>query len=99
MSGSSEVCCAECLVCGRLKLLFTPSLFLICGILQVFFDITIGGEAIGRIEIGLFGGSVPKTAENFKQLATGEVRTVGGRVRWWWGVVQGEGVQPCTLDV
>ena len=79
--------CAECHLCGRLTLLFTPSLFLICGILQVFFDITIGGEAIGRIEIGLFGGSVPKTAENFKQLATGEVRTVGGRVRWWWGVV------------
>ena len=38
----------------------------------VFFDITIGGDAAGRIEIGLFGGSVPKTAQNFKQLATGE---------------------------
>lgn len=46
-------------------------------LLQVFFDITIGGEAVGRIEIGLFGGSVPKTAQNFKQLATGEV---GGQV-------------------
>ncbi|TRY76314.1 hypothetical protein TCAL_02698 [Tigriopus californicus] len=37
----------------------------------VFFDMTIGGEPVGRIEIGLFGGSVPKTVENFKQLAIG----------------------------
>lgn len=36
---------------------------------QVWFDITIGDEAIGRIEIGLFGKTVPKTVENFKQLA------------------------------
>jgi len=35
---------------------------------KVFFDITIGGEAAGRIEIGLFGGTVPRTAKNFKQL-------------------------------
>jgi peptidyl-prolyl cis-trans isomerase B (cyclophilin B) len=36
---------------------------------KVWFDITIGGEAAGRIEIGLFGGTVPKTVENFYQLA------------------------------
>ncbi|CAH1110897.1 unnamed protein product [Psylliodes chrysocephalus] len=36
---------------------------------KVWFDITIGDEAIGRIEIGLFGKTVPKTVENFKQLA------------------------------
>ncbi|XP_033749872.1 peptidyl-prolyl cis-trans isomerase 5-like [Pecten maximus] len=35
----------------------------------VFFDIEIGGKPAGRIEIGLFGKTVPKTAENFKQLA------------------------------
>jgi len=38
----------------------------------VFFDITIGGKDMGRIEIGLFGGTVPKTVKNFVQLATGE---------------------------
>jgi peptidyl-prolyl cis-trans isomerase B (cyclophilin B) len=39
---------------------------------KVFFDITIGGEAAGRITIGLFGGVVPKTTANFKALCTGE---------------------------
>lgn len=36
---------------------------------KVFFDITIGGKPEGRIVIGLFGGTVPKTAKNFKTLA------------------------------
>ncbi len=39
---------------------------------KVFFDVSIGGEHIGRIVIGLFGKTVPTTAENFKLLATGE---------------------------
>ncbi|CEF99496.1 Cyclophilin-type peptidyl-prolyl cis-trans isomerase, conserved site [Ostreococcus tauri] len=39
---------------------------------KVFFDITIGGEPAGRIVMGLYGKTTPKTAENFKQLATGE---------------------------
>jgi len=38
----------------------------------VFFDITIGGTPKGRIEITLRKDVVPKTAENFRQLCTGE---------------------------
>lgn len=37
---------------------------------QVWFDIEIGKEKVGRIEIGLFGSTVPKTAKNFAELAT-----------------------------
>lgn len=33
----------------------------------------IGDKDIGRIEIGLFGKTVPKTTENFAQLAAGTV--------------------------
>merc|ERR1719470_428662 len=36
---------------------------------MVWFDIVIGKEEVGRIEIGLFGDIVPETAENFYQLA------------------------------
>jgi len=37
----------------------------------VYFDVTIGGKPEGRIEIGLFGETVPKTVKNFKALAVG----------------------------
>lgn len=45
---------------------------------QVYFEIEQGGTDLGRIEIGLFGKTVPSTVKNFVQLATGEVRTVLG---------------------
>jgi peptidyl-prolyl isomerase H (cyclophilin H) len=40
----------------------------------VFFDITIGETPAGRIKMELFNDIVPKTAENFRQLCTGEYR-------------------------
>jgi len=38
----------------------------------VFFDIGIGSESAGRITFELFADVVPKTAENFRALCTGE---------------------------
>ena len=38
----------------------------------VFFDITLGGVPAGRIEMTLRADVVPKTAENFRALCTGE---------------------------
>ncbi|TKC42011.1 hypothetical protein EI555_013850 [Monodon monoceros] len=38
----------------------------------VFFDIAIDGESLGRVSFKLFAGKVPKTAENFHALSTGE---------------------------
>ena len=39
---------------------------------RVFFDVTIGGKAAGRIVMELYNDIVPKTAENFRALCTGE---------------------------
>ncbi|KAI9305561.1 putative peptidyl-prolyl cis-trans isomerase H [Cunninghamella echinulata] len=40
---------------------------------RVFFDIDIDGQRIGRIIFELFANEVPKTAENFRALCTGEL--------------------------
>merc|ERR1711976_938885 len=57
-------CLFKCLGAGISDLLYAnPD--------QVHFDIEIGGEKAGRIVIGLFGKTVPKTAKNFKTLAEG----------------------------
>uniref|UniRef100_A0A0G4HJ06 Peptidyl-prolyl cis-trans isomerase n=1 Tax=Chromera velia CCMP2878 TaxID=1169474 RepID=A0A0G4HJ06_9ALVE len=39
---------------------------------KVFFDVAIDGEDAGRVEFELFSDVVPKTAENFRALCTGE---------------------------
>ncbi|KAJ1650689.1 Peptidyl-prolyl cis-trans isomerase-like 1 [Dispira parvispora] len=43
----------------------------------VFFDISIGGQPVGRMTMELFADVVPKTAENFRQLCTGEFKVNG----------------------
>jgi peptidylprolyl isomerase len=49
---------------------------------KVFFDITIGGEHIGRIVMLLYADTTPKTAKNFLQLCTGEVESDGQKLHY-----------------
>lgn len=42
------------------------------GCLQVFFQLRVGDEDVGRLVIGLFGNAAPKTVANFHALCTGE---------------------------
>jgi peptidylprolyl isomerase len=39
---------------------------------KVFFDMTGGGQPAGRVVFELYADTVPKTAENFRALCTGE---------------------------
>jgi len=39
---------------------------------RVFFDIQIGNQEVGRVAFELYNDIVPKTAENFRALCTGE---------------------------
>lgn len=43
----------------------------------VYFDIAIGGQPVGRVQIELFLDVVPATSENFRQFCTGEFRSGG----------------------
>jgi hypothetical protein len=47
-----------------------------CYLPQVFLDISIKGEHVGRILISLFAKTSPRAAENFRQLCTGEAGVV-----------------------
>ena len=39
---------------------------------RVYFDLSAGGQKLGRVTMELRSDVVPKTAENFRQLCTGE---------------------------
>ncbi|EDQ87923.1 uncharacterized protein MONBRDRAFT_33179 [Monosiga brevicollis MX1] len=43
----------------------------------VFFDVDIAGQTVGRMKFELFADTCPNTAENFRQLCTGEYRKDG----------------------
>ncbi|KAI0473638.1 putative U-snRNP-associated cyclophilin [Xylariaceae sp. FL0804] len=51
----------------------------------VFFDITLGGEPLGRITFELFKDVVPRTAENFRQFCTGESKNSRGQPQGYKG--------------
>ncbi|KAF8469602.1 cyclophilin-like domain-containing protein [Kalaharituber pfeilii] len=51
----------------------------------VFFDVTLGGEPLGRIKMELYSTITPKTAENFRQFCTGESKGTNGRPQGYKG--------------
>jgi len=51
---------------------------------KVYFDIKSGDEDIGRIEIGLFGKTVPKTVKNFVELCVKHKTEVWIKCLWIW---------------
>ncbi|KAK2811954.1 Peptidyl-prolyl cis-trans isomerase H [Emmonsiellopsis sp. PD_5] len=51
----------------------------------VFFDLTLGGEPLGRIKMELFADVTPRTAENFRQFCTGETKNARGRPQGYKG--------------
>ncbi|KZF26059.1 hypothetical protein L228DRAFT_216146 [Xylona heveae TC161] len=51
----------------------------------VFFDMSLGGEPLGRVKMELFADTVPRTAENFRQFCTGETKNAMGRPQGYKG--------------
>jgi peptidyl-prolyl isomerase H (cyclophilin H) len=51
----------------------------------VFFDVSIGGAAVGRVTFELFADVAPRAAENFRQMCTGEFRSREGEPRGYKG--------------
>ncbi len=51
----------------------------------VFFDVTLGGEPLGRIKMELFANVTPRTAENFRQFCTGETKDSRGKPQGYKG--------------
>jgi Cyclophilin type peptidyl-prolyl cis-trans isomerase/CLD len=51
---------------------------------RVYLDLDLGGEPLGRLAIELYADVVPRTAENFRALCTGEagVGTKGKRLHY-----------------
>ena len=55
---------------------------------KVYFDVSIDGENVGRIIMGLYGSTTPLTADNFRALCTGEKgRGKSGKMLYYKGSI------------
>ena len=62
----------------------------------MFFDVEIDGEESGRIVIGLFGETTPKTVENFVALAEGR-DGIGYKQSFFHRVIKDFMIQGCRF--